>query len=107
MCFDNKFYFDYLDTCRKSGINVPIIPGLKILTSKNHVTSLPKNFFIDVPSELAEEVSKAKPEHVLEIGIEWTYRQVEELLNKNVPAIHFYIMQNSEPIKKLMKKVGM
>ena len=107
MCFDNKFYFDYLETCRNAGIDVPIIPGLKILTSKNHVTSLPKNFFIDVPSELAEEVLKAKPEHVLEIGIEWTYKQVEELLNKNVPAIHFYIMQNSEPIKKLMKKVGM
>lgn len=107
MFFDNKFYFDYVDLCRKEGINVPIIPGLKIVTSPKQSHSVPKNFYIDIPAELVEEMDKAKPEHVLEIGIEWTYRQVEELLNKKVPAIHFYIMQNSQPIKMLMNKLGM
>ncbi len=106
MFFDNKSYFNYYDNCRKEGINVPIIPGLKILTAKNHAHSVPKNFYIDIPTELAEEIDKAKPEHVVEIGVEWTYKQVEELLNKKVPAIHFYIMQNSKPLKMLMKKLG-
>jgi methylenetetrahydrofolate reductase (NADPH) len=107
MFFDNKDYFDYYDLCRKEGMNVPIIPGLKILTAKNHAHSVPKNFYIDIPTELAEEIDKAKPEHVIEIGVEWTFKQVEELLNKKVPAIHFYIMQNSKPLKMLMKKLGM
>ena len=107
MFFDNKAYFNYYDLCRKEGINVPIIPGLKILTTKNHAHSVPKSFYIDIPTELAEEIDKAKPEHVVEIGVEWTYKQVEELLNKKVPAIHFYIMQNSKPLKMLMKKLGM
>lgn len=106
MFYDNSKYFDFVERCKKFGIDAPIIPGLKILTSKNHVTSIPKNFYIDIPNELAEEVSAAKPEHVLDIGIEWTYKQVEELLNANVPAIHFYIMQNSVPIGKLMKKLN-
>ncbi len=106
MFYDNAKYFNYVDRCKEAGIDAPIIPGLKILTSKSHVNSIPKNFYIDIPSELAEEVDAAKPEHVIDIGIEWTFKQVEDLLNKNVPAIHFYIMQNSSPIKNLMKKLN-
>ncbi|MFA7228128.1 MAG: methylenetetrahydrofolate reductase, partial [Melioribacteraceae bacterium] len=105
MFYNNASFFDYLELCKKEGIDVPIIPGLKIITSKEHVKSLPKNFYIDIPQELAGEIESAKPEHVLEIGVNWTLKQVEELLNKNVPAIHFYIMQSSAPIKMLMDKL--
>ncbi len=106
MFYDNRKYFEYVDKCRQSGIDVPIIPGLKILVSKNQLNSIPKNFYVDIPNELAEEIETAKPEHVAEIGVEWTFKQVEELLNHNVPAIHFYIMQNTKPIKLLMKKLN-
>ncbi|HHE55707.1 MAG TPA: methylenetetrahydrofolate reductase [NAD(P)H], partial [Caldithrix abyssi] len=44
-------------------------------------------------------------EEVLEIGVDWAYNQVTELIEKKVPAIHFYIMQNSKPIRLLMKKL--
>ena len=105
MFYDNKVYFDFVTACRKEGINVPIIPGLKILMSKSNLTTLPKNFHINVPEELADEVHEAKPDHSMEIGINWAARQVEGLLSNNVPAIHFYIMQNSKPINMLMKKL--
>lgn len=105
MFFSNKHFYNYTNLCRDAGINVPIIPGLKIITSKAQIRSLPKNFFIDIPQELADEIDKAKPEHVVEIGINWTLKQVEDLLNNNVPAIHFYVMQNSQPIKILMNKL--
>ncbi|MBI9070541.1 MAG: methylenetetrahydrofolate reductase [Melioribacteraceae bacterium] len=105
MFYKNENYFNYLDKCREIGIEAPIIPGLKILTQKSHIYNLPKNFYIDIPEDFANEVLEAKPEHTLEIGVEWTAKQVEELLNKNVPAIHFYIMQNSKPIKMLMDKL--
>ncbi len=107
MFYENDRYYEYVEKCRIHGIEVPIIPGLKILTNKNQVTSIPRNFYIDLPSELAEEISQAKPEHILDIGIEWTARQVEDLINNKVPAIHFYIMQNSNPINKLMKKLNL
>ncbi|RMD49761.1 MAG: methylenetetrahydrofolate reductase [NAD(P)H] [Ignavibacteria bacterium] len=106
MFYDNNYFYDYVDVCKEEGIDVPILPGLKILTSKKQVTSLPRNFFIDIPPELAEEVLSAKNEHVVDIGVEWAAKQVEDLLNRNVPAIHFYIMQNAEPIKKLMKRLN-
>ncbi|GJQ64729.1 MAG: methylenetetrahydrofolate reductase [Melioribacteraceae bacterium] len=106
MFFNNQKYFDYLTACNDAGIKVPIIPGLKILTSKSQVYNLPKYFHLDLPDDLVDEILKAKKEHVLEIGCEWAFKQAEELLNNNVPAIHFYIMQNSNPIKKLMQKLG-
>jgi methylenetetrahydrofolate reductase (NADPH) len=105
MFYDNKYYFDFVDLCTQMGITAPIIPGLKILTSKVQLHTIPKNFYVNIPEELADEVSNAKPEHVLDIGIEWAAKQVEELLNKNVPSVHFYIMQNSKPIIKLMERL--
>lgn len=105
MFYDNKYYFNFVELCREVGIKAPIIPGLKILTSRAHLTSVPKNFYINIPDELADEVIAAKPEHVLDIGVEWAAKQVEELLNKNVPGVHFYIMQNSKPILKLMERL--
>ncbi len=105
MFYDNKAYFNYVDLCKANGIEVPIIPGLKLITSKNQLKTLPSNFYVDIPPQLADEILAAKDEHVCEIGIEWATKQVEELLEANVPAIHFYVMQNTSPIKTLMKKL--
>jgi methylenetetrahydrofolate reductase (NADPH) len=105
MFYENQAYFEFVDACRREGITAPIIPGLKILTVKSNLTSLPKNFHINVPEKLADEVSVAEPEHIVDIGVNWAAKQVEDLLNKNVPAIHFYIMQNSKAINLLMKKL--
>lgn len=107
MFFDNKHYYEYVEKCRAVGIDVPIIPGLKMLTTKNQLTSLPKAFSIELPTDLVNEISEAKTEHTLEIGINWTAKQVEDLLNNSSPAIHFYIMQNSKPINMLMKKLNL
>lgn len=106
MFYDNNVYFNYLKLCRESGIDVPIIPGLKLITSKKQLNSLPSNFYVDIPSELSKEIAEAKPEHAADIGVEWAYKQAEELMNSNVPAIHFYVMQNTGPIKTLMNKLG-
>jgi methylenetetrahydrofolate reductase (NADPH) len=107
MFYDNRHYFEYVEQCRTSGIEVPIIPGLKILNSKRQLKSIPKMFFCEIPSELSEEVEAAKPEHVVEIGVEWTRRQAEELLNRGVPSLHFYIMQNSNAVTMLMKGLNL
>ena len=103
MFFDNQVYYDFVEKCREQGINVPIIPGLKIVSSKNQVVSIPRNFHVDIPSDLTNEIMEAKDEHVLDIGVSWTLKQFTDLLNQNVPAVHFYILQHSKPIKQLMK----
>ena len=107
MFYDNKHYFDYVKLCREAGIDIPIIPGLKILTSKSQLHSIPKNFHVTIPTELADEVEAAKPEDVLKIGVEWSVNQVKQLLDENVPSVHFYIMLNSKPISMLLDRLKM
>lgn len=95
MFFDNNAYFDFVEKCREAGITVPIVPGVKILTSSNHLKSLPRNFHLNLPDSLVNEVSSdeknAKP-----IGIEWAKQQCLELMEGGVPGIHFYIMGNPD-----------
>ncbi|HRE40054.1 MAG TPA: methylenetetrahydrofolate reductase [Ignavibacteria bacterium] len=105
MFYENKNYFNYVKACRDEGIEVPIIPGLKILTTKRHLTTIPANFYIEIPDALSEEIEAAKPEHVMDIGVEWAYKQSMELLENGAPSIHFYVMQNLKPIKKLLEKL--
>ncbi len=106
MFFDNQCYYAYLEQCRAAGIEVPVIPGLKIVTMKSHLSSLPSNFHVDMPSDLSDAVEAAKDNsEVREVGVEWALRQAEDLLAHGVPAIHFYIMQSSQAIKMLMKRL--
>lgn len=106
MFFNNAHYFNFVKMCREAGINVPIIPGIKILTTKKHLSSLPKDFIIEIPEELSDEILNSDIKHTQEIGINWAYKQVEELLNFGVPAVHFYILQNAAPMQKLIKKLN-
>lgn len=106
MFFDNQKYFDYVDACRAMGINVPIVPGLKPLTKKYQLNSLPRLFFVNMPDALALEVMKAKDNAaLLEIGIEWCIEQSKELKARGVPCIHYYTMGDPSTIERIAKAV--
>ena len=106
MFFDNSKYFAFVDECRKIGINVPIIPGLKPLKTLAHISFLPKFFKIDFPVELSSELLKCKDNKAVEqLGIEWGIHQSKELKAANVPCIHYYTMSNSSQVKSIAKEV--
>ncbi len=104
MFFDNAKYFAYVEDCRAAGITLPIIPGLKIVTSAKQLASIPRTFFVDLPAALSDEIL-ASPTHAEEIGVKWALRQSEELLNRGIPSLHYYVMQNTGATKKLMAKL--
>lgn len=106
MFFDNKKYFEFVDLCRKNDINIPIIPGLKILTSRSQLIALPKIFHIDLPQDLFVELEKCKDDKsVKEIGIKWCIEQSKELKKANVPCLHYYTMGTSDSTKRVAKEV--
>lgn len=96
MFFNNDVYFDFVEKCREQGIHVPIIPGLKILTTHNHLKSLPKFFHLNFPDSLAAELD-SRPDSAKQIGIEWAKQQSLELMERGVPGIHYYIMGDPQP----------
>ena len=106
MFFDNKAYFDFVATCRKEGIDIPIIPGIKPLATLKQITLLPKVFHIDIPEALADAVEQAPNEQaVRQIGIEWAIEQCRELKAAGVPVLHFYTMGKSQATKRIAEAV--
>ncbi len=93
MFFDNEAYFSFVEKCRDNGINVPIVPGLKILRTPGHLKTLPRYFHLNLPDELTSEVD-ANPDNVEQIGVEWAKKQSLELIENGAPGIHYYIMGN-------------
>lgn len=102
MFYDNEKYAAFVKTCRDNGINVPIIPGLKPLTTKKQLTLLPKVFNIDIPEDLADAVIDCKTDkEVREVGIEWCIQQSKGLIELGAPCLHYYTMGKSETIKRI------
>jgi len=102
MFFDNQKYFDFVKLCRDDGITVPIIPGLKPITTLSQNSILPSIFHIDLPNDLAEAVDKCKDNKaVREVGVEWSVQQSRELMEFGVPSLHFYSMGKAEPVRRI------
>lgn len=101
MFFDNKKYFEFVDKCRAAGIDVPIVPGLKPLTRKYQLTSIPRKFFINFPEELVKEVAKTDEKNINQVGIEWCIAQSKELKAAGVPCLHYYTMGDSNTTIKI------
>lgn len=102
MFFDNSKYFDFVNKCREEGITVPIIPGLKPITSEKQITVLPSIFHIDIPEELSDAVENCKnSEQVKQVGIDWSIQQSKELMKFGVPCLHYYSMGKSQAVKQI------
>ncbi len=102
MFFDTEKFLSFQSQCRDAGITVPIIPGIKILRSVPQLKSIPKNFYIDLPDALVDEVTE-NPQHVAEIGKKWAHRQVRELLEAGVPDVHFYVLNDAPTVSEIVK----
>lgn len=106
MFFDNEKYFNFVKRCRDMGINVPIIPGLKPLTTLRQLTILPRTFHVDIPTELSNEASKCKTDADVErVGEEWLYQQSKELKAAGVPVLHYYTLGKQRVVANVVKKL--
>ena len=106
MFFDNNSYFSFVDRLRQAGITVPVIPGLKPISSQRQIDLLPRSFHIDIPQPLVSELRQSKgADAAYQIGIEWAIQQSRELLAHGAPAIHYYTMAKSDNVCKIVKAV--
>jgi methylenetetrahydrofolate reductase (NADPH) len=105
MFFDNQIYYDFVAKCRAAGITVPIIPGLKPISTARQISVLPEAFSLDIPLELTQEIEKMKDDKdaVYRIGTEWCTAQCKDLLAHGVPAVHFYTMGKSRNITDILR----
>lgn len=102
MFYDNQKFLEFVDLCVDAGITVPIIPGIKIIKSKNQLVSIAKNFYVDFPEELVSQIEQ-NPDKVPAVGIEWARKQTQELIHAGFPVIHFYIMNDTDNVLQVVK----
>ena len=104
--YDNRKYFQFVEKVRAAGINIPIIPGIKPFRKQSQLSVIPKTFKVDIPQELALEALKCTTEKETEkLGIEWCIQQCKELIQHEVPSIHFYSVGAVESIKEVAKVI--
>ena len=106
MFFDNNIYYNFVAKCRAAGITVPIIPGLKPLSTVRQIGTLPESFSLDIPLELTEAMKSAGDDRkaAYRIGAEWCTMQCKDLIAHGVPAVHFYTMGKSENIVSILQE---
>ena len=106
MFFDNQKYFDFVRRCREAGITVPIIPGLKPLSTRKQLQVLPRLFHLEMPEDLVKAVEACENDaQARQVGIEWCIQQCRELTQAQVPGLHFYTMGKSDNIVKIAREV--
>lgn len=106
MFFDNSKFFEYVKKVREAGIDIPIIPGLKPITTLSQIVNLPRTFFLDFPDELMDELEKCKSNaDVKEVGIEWAIHQSKELRDAGIPCLHYYTMSKADATYRIAKEV--
>jgi len=106
MFFKNEHYYNFIARCKEHGIHVPIIPGLKPMTSRRQLTMIPSIFNVEVPVDLYDEMMKAKTDEAVEqIGEEWLLEQCKDLLKNKVPVLHFYTLGKPQVIYNVLRRL--
>lgn len=106
MFFDNNKYFEFVKACRAAGINVPVIPGLKPISTKKQLSIIPRTFHVDIPEELSSAIIKCKTDAEVEIvGTEWLLKQSKELKQKGVPGLHYYTLGKPQVIANVVREL--
>ncbi|MFH1576851.1 MAG: methylenetetrahydrofolate reductase [NAD(P)H] [Candidatus Margulisiibacteriota bacterium] len=105
--FDNRYFFDFLDRCKKAGIKVPIIPGIMPITSFSQVKKITEICGATIPPKLLDKLERfsGDNEAVAQLGIKQAVAQCQELLEADVPGLHFFVMNKSGPISIVLKNL--
>ncbi|MEM1222425.1 MAG: methylenetetrahydrofolate reductase [NAD(P)H] [Verrucomicrobiota bacterium] len=105
--FDNRLYFQFVEKCRSLDIQVPVLPGLMSVTSREQAKRFCAMCGATIPEELDQQLLAAgtNKEAIEAIGIEWTYQQAKDLLENGAPGLHLYIMNRAAPAMKLMDRL--
>ncbi len=104
MFFDNAKYFEFVRCCREAGITVPVLPGLKPISTKKQLNIIPRTFHVDIPEELSSEIMKCKSDADVEIvGTEWLLQQSKELKAAGVPGLHYYTLGKPKMVSDVVR----
>ena len=107
--YNNNHYFDFVERAQKFGINVPILPGVLPILTTSQVRRFTTLCGAKIPPELDKQLDKfgEDDDAVRELGVEHATRQVRELWDAGVPGVHFYVLNRSYSVSKILANLGL
>ena len=107
--YDNTDYFAFVDRAQKAGIDVPIIPGLLPILSASQIRRFTALCGAKIPGPLDRQLDKFADDDdaVRELGVEHATQQVRELWDAGVPGVHFYVLNRSYSVSKILTNLGL
>lgn len=105
--YDNKQYFNFVKSCRDLGIKVPIVPGILPVLSAKQVLRITSMCGSCLPPDMQRELEAAGDDAAKseEIGVRRCIAQATELIENGAPGIHFYVLNKSSHMMKIMDKI--
>ena len=105
--FDNRYYFDYVDRVRTAGIDLPVIPGLMPVLSSRQVIRISSLCGTEIPESLKKKLEDAGDDNrkAVEIGIAQCRDQARELIARGVPGIHFYVLNRTSHMERILESI--
>ena len=105
--YDVDAYLAFVERARDVGVTMPILPGLKILTTPAQLDLVPRVFGCAIPRALDDAIrSAASAEAAEAAGVSWARMMTERLFDAGSPLVHFYVMQNTDALVRLMGDLG-
>ena len=106
--FDNADYFAFADRAVASGIDVPVIPGILPVLSAPQIRRFTALCGSKIPTDLDAELDRLADDDdaVRDLGVEYAVRQVEELWAAGVPGVHFYVLNRSYSVSRILDHLG-
>lgn len=107
--YDNTDFFKFLDRAEKAGINVPIIPGILPILSTGQIRRFTALCGAKLPAQLDQQLEKYADDDdaARELGVEYASRQVRELWDHGVPGVHFYVLNRSYSVSKILQNLAL
>lgn len=104
--YDNNDYFKFVEDCRALGITVPIIPGLLPILSAKQIVRILSLCGSCLPEELRKDLEFVGDNAAAaeEVGIRQCVKQAKELIARGVPGIHFYVLNKSTHMTRIMQE---
>jgi len=105
--FDNNYFFEFVERAHKSGIRIPIIPGIMPITNVNQVKRFTKMCGASIPNVLLSELESVEQDSaaVTKIGVRHATEQCQNLLKQFAPGIHFYTLNKSSATKAILESL--
>ena len=105
--FDNRYYFDFVASCRRAGITAPIVPGVIPITNVAQLKTITEMCGATIPPGLLLELDRRAddPEAVLQLGVAYTTLQCADLLRRGAPGIHFYTLNRSPATRAILSSL--